>query len=154
MLRYELDGLDLLRVEYPETVRVLESRMFGAKLSQFKNVECLRCTSDDHGFLHESTLQNLKQLKEVHYDLTIDCFGYADYEEVMQALKNFLKQKRKLGRSDLKVYDFNKKFYLNFSFGIYRNSGRIRIKFDLISILTLFVLKFSNLKTGISVKLL
>ena len=74
---------DLLRVEHPETIRVLTTQMFGAKLARFKKVECLKCSERYHDFLDRSTLLNLKQLKQVHYDVTMDsikCFGN---EEVM-----------------------------------------------------------------------
>lgn len=105
VLRYDgREDNDRFRVEHPETVRVLESRLFGAKLAQFKGVECLRWTISENDILNESTLRNLKKLKELHYDLTIGSYEYHGYEEVMQALREFMRRKRELGRSDLKVY--------------------------------------------------
>lgn len=95
---------DLLRVEHPDSVRVLESQMYGARLARFRHLECLRRTSFQFGFLDVTTMLKLKKLKAFHYDHSIDAFVNNDFDKIKRILKNFMQQKRMAGRSALKFY--------------------------------------------------
>lgn len=107
VLQYgERDDKDLLRVKQPETIRVLQNEdtfcpMVGTKLIRFKNLEVIKYRMRGPDFLDRLTLQNLKQLKEIHYDL-IDLEENSD--QTIRALKEFLGHRRALGRSKLVVF--------------------------------------------------
>lgn len=104
-LRYnEPAECDLLSVVHPETVRVLDSAMFGAKLSRFPNLQSIRYMHYDPRTIDGDTLLSLPQLKEVHYDFRITHFEPGSFEKMRQALQEFMRERRCLARTDLNVY--------------------------------------------------
>lgn len=104
-LRYnEPADSDLLSVERPESIRVLDTAMFGAKLARFPNLERLRYMHYDPRSIDSATLLALDQLKEVYYDFRITHFEHGSFDKMKKALQEFMRQKRALGRTVLKVY--------------------------------------------------
>lgn len=95
---------DLLRIEHPDTIRVLESQMAGAKLARFRNLECLRRTTFQFGFLDVATMLKLRNLKAFHYDHDISAFVNEGFDKIRQILTNFMRQRRASGRFSLKFY--------------------------------------------------
>lgn len=101
----ELSENDQLRVKNIDRVRVLDSPILGAKLARFKNLEVLRCTEYDQGFLDRSTLLNLRKLKVIYSGIGFGNYDIGNFKnDVLQRLKEFMRQKRILNRTDLKVY--------------------------------------------------
>lgn len=104
-LRYnEPTECDLLSVVHPESVRTLDSAMVGAKLTRFPNLESLRYMHYDPRSIDGATLLNLQQLKAVHYDFRITHFAPGSFEQMKRELQQFMRERRNLGRTDLKVY--------------------------------------------------
>ena len=70
---------NLLKVEHPETIRKLETNLVGSKLTEFKNVECLR-TSRFH-MISKATLLSLPKLRELRYDRDIEDFFLIEFRD-------------------------------------------------------------------------
>lgn len=101
----EFSENDNLRLESYELIRMLDSPILGAKLARFRNLEVLRCTEYDQGFLDRSTLLNLPKLKVIYSGIGFGNYDIGNFQpDVLQRLKEFMRQKRILRRDDLKVY--------------------------------------------------
>ena len=101
----------MLRVHHPDIIRVLGTAT-AARLAQFENLECLKYRHYDVRFFAKSILMDLKKLKEIYYDFSLECFNdrqadgeeeQDDYHEAIQALQELMRQKSFL-RSNLQVY--------------------------------------------------
>ena len=82
----EPENVNLLEVKHPETIRKLETNMFGPKLTRFKNVECL--ISGQWKVLDRSTLVSLSKLNELHFHLKE--YGSWSFLEAKGRLQVFL----------------------------------------------------------------
>ena len=87
----------LLDVKHPESIRKLDTNMFGPKLSlfkTFKNVEYL--VARQFSVIHRDILQSLPKLKELHYKASISAafqrFSHEDrsLDRMKQTLNEFL----------------------------------------------------------------
>ena len=97
----------LLKVKHPETIRKLETRIFGAKLIQFKSVECL--VTENFKAISKDTLLSLPELRELHYNKSIQGFfteearkGPGTVDRMKQKLNEFLGKTKKLKGSDFR----------------------------------------------------
>ena len=91
----------LLNVRHPETIRVLESDMSSAKLAEFKGLEQLKCTNNyfeyNYSSINIAKLISLKKLEVLYYTV-------CDVNDLREDLEQIMRQKQRLGRSDLMVY--------------------------------------------------
>ena len=107
MLVYnEHENARLLEVKHPETIRKLETNMFGPKLARFKNIESLLTQKLE--VISEATLLSLPRLKELHYSAPIselwrwNSSRAGRLARVKGALRNFLDDVKLLKGSDFK----------------------------------------------------
>ena len=109
--RGEPEDKKLLDVKRPETIKKLDTRMFGAKLDPFKSIECL--VARQFGLISKSTLLSLPKLKELHYDQPISAYfedhttdfdggAIGTFERMKQTLRMFLDDVAALRRSDFR----------------------------------------------------
>lgn len=101
----------LLPVHHPTTIQVLETATICRKFAAFTNLESLKYSHNDIRFYNKSILLNFQKLKALHFDFSPELLVLSyedttdnDFNETMQALKEFMQQKRSLGRSNLAVY--------------------------------------------------
>ena len=88
----EPEDLTLLEVKHPETIRKLETNMFGAKLIQFESVECL--VTERFKAVSKATLLSLPELRELRYNASVQ---WAFLEESHYGLGTVDRMKRNLG---------------------------------------------------------
>lgn len=104
---YEPRAANKLVIENSDTIRSLDTSMFGAKLTRFKNVEILRCASPDPAFLDESIFK-LKKLKTLHLNVPLaraaNEYVPPSLFDMVKGLEEFMKAKQRANRSDLEVY--------------------------------------------------
>lgn len=99
---------NLLEIKHPETIRKLETNVFGSELKQFENVECL--VTKRFGLICEDTLRLLPKLKRFHYirnieDLILVESGWFGNEigtvdQMKQIVTRFLADVKRLKGSD------------------------------------------------------
>ena len=97
LYRGEPEGSNLLEVKQPETIRKLETDMFGEKLTPFKNVECL--VTRRLQVIDKSTLLSLPKLRELHFKLEV---RYSEFFGAQEQLKKFL--------SDVRLFQASRSF--------------------------------------------
>lgn len=111
-LHYDEDSsTDLLEMQYPESVRILNGSFhsnFLDRLASFKNVEHLKSRS--HLVLSEAVLLSLPKLRVLSYNDSVCKLLYSGGfalpqfgEQVKRILRTFLEKKQELRRFDLKV---------------------------------------------------
>lgn len=89
----EPENSNLLKMQWPETIRKLDTDMFGLKLIPFKNVECL--VTREVRVIGRGILQSMPKLKELHFKLDHgkNSINFRDPHEFLGAkeqLKEFL----------------------------------------------------------------
>ena len=97
---------NMLNVKQPETIRELQTDMFGPKLDRFKNVECL--VTLEIKAISMATLQSLPGLKKLHFDENIerafqkfDPYKAGALDRMRRALRELLGHVKQLKRADL-----------------------------------------------------
>ena len=102
----ESEDRSLLNVKQPETIRKLETYMFGSKLDPFKCVECL--VTRELKVISRATLLSLPRLKELHYNVNItnaflqfDSHEAGTLDRMKRTLSEFLGHVKQLKRADL-----------------------------------------------------
>ena len=92
---------NLLNVKHPESIRKLDTNMFGANLARFRNVECLVTDRFEH--ISNDTLLSLPKLKEFHFTpifhSTVQSYAV---ERMKGVLRVFLNDVQILRKSDFK----------------------------------------------------
>lgn len=79
--------------------------MSGDQLTRFTNLECLkRSNCNEEKILDRSTLLALDKLTTVHYQVDPRHLEFDRLDALKPALQELMKLKRRLGRSDLKIY--------------------------------------------------
>ena len=96
-----------LDVKHPETIRKLETDLFGAKLTPFKSVECL--VAYELEAINKDILLSLPRLRELHYNENIkELLGWEFYGEVgtinrmKRTASEFVNEAKKLRGSDFR----------------------------------------------------
>ena len=96
---------DQLRVENIDRIRVLDSPFLGAKLVRFKNLEVLHCSAYDQAFPDRFALLELKQLRRIYCGYGFGRYDIGeDFDHLQRRLREFMRLKRVLGRTDLQVF--------------------------------------------------
>ena len=97
---------NLLDVKHPETIRKLQTNMFGPKLDRFKGVECLVTRRIEA--ISRATLQSLPALKKLHFDEDIQSafsnfrpYTAGALDRMKRRLSEFLGHVKQLKRADL-----------------------------------------------------
>ena len=110
MLYQEDPEKNLLKMKHPETIRKLETNMFGEKLVPFKGVECLVSRGETLEAIDRSSLRSLPRLKEFHYNEDISTVdrdtSFGPIYELRRRLRKFLDDVR-----ELKGTDFQFRFF-------------------------------------------
>ena len=94
---------NLLNVKHPETIRKLETDMFGAKLDPFKCVECL--ITREFKAISKATLLSLPRLNELHYNRRPFRSSYnavGTFERFQRTLRAFVNDVEELRGSDFR----------------------------------------------------
>ena len=98
---------NLLEVKRPETIRRLETDMFGTQLARFKGVECL--VIREFKSISKATLLSAPKLKELRYNRCIKGFFFRyDYDEditvdqLKRTLSEFVDEAKRLRGSDFR----------------------------------------------------
>ena len=100
------EDANLLDVKQPETIRRLDTDMYGPKLAPFKNVECL--ITQEPRTINRDTLLSLPKLKELHFNLGSFQYSIPTFDDpcaflrAKGAIKEFLGDARSLRASDFK----------------------------------------------------
>lgn len=95
-----IENRTLLEVKQPETIRVLDSDLFGSvRLAKFKNVNCLIA----RGFqmIGKDNLQSLPKLKEFHFKLCIENLFATHFNQI--GTLNRIKRKLTKFMDDVRV---------------------------------------------------
>ena len=128
VLVYDGEYRETFKVKHPETIRILDTGMYGSKLSQFKGVECLIAQS--YEAISRDTLLRLPKLKEIRDDwgfgsswLTGNEVGTLDKEK--RRLKEFLDDVKELKGDHFKFiyggFPLTKKMLDQIDFGLILN---------------------------------
>ena len=105
---YEEDENFRLIMKYPESIKDLEAPFYGSELTQFKNVEYLKC-GWNFDQINENTLSKLKKLKVIYFDVSFKDFFHLvveSGEQIELILRNYLQMIKKSRIFDLKLYCF------------------------------------------------
>ena len=105
----EDDDVNLLEVKHPETVKVLDTDLFGAKLTPFKSVECL--LTWEFEAISKATLLSLPALRELRYNRDIESFFDTQFDNgelitvdrMKRTLIEFLDEVKRLRGSDFRL---------------------------------------------------
>ena len=99
---------NLLKLKQPETIRKLETDMFGPQLTPFKGVECL--VTKETRVISKATIHSLPKLKELRYNTYISSFFWnydhrnGTFDGVRRALSELVEEAKQLRGSD---FQFN-----------------------------------------------
>ena len=101
----EDEGRNLLKVKQPETIRKLETIMFGPKLDPFKGVECL--VTRRFELISKATLLTLPRLREFQHVKSIEALisfynGAGTLDMVKRTLSEFVDEAKKLRGNDFR----------------------------------------------------
>ena len=109
VLRYKsYDVYDNLDIKHLDSIIHLETKLYDEKLKGLKNIEYLRI--QNYQKIDENILSNLSNLKEFHFDLSIDglfldLFRISTvFDHVKDCLRRFMNRKRSLRMYSLKVF--------------------------------------------------
>ena len=92
-------------VKWPETISTLCAALYGSQLTKFKNIETYKCTAELQ-FVNDALIEQLPRLKmlEVCGDPQDLYFTLQTVDGVREFLKRLLSDRRKVLRSDLKLF--------------------------------------------------
>ena len=142
----------LLKVKHPETIRKLETNMFGEILIQFKSVDCL--VTKEFEAISTATLLSLPNLRELRYNGNVryrfekeSRRGAGMIDRLKKMLSEFLDQAKKLRGSDflftfagLQVTNVDQ---IDFGVQVHEKSGREYVHMEYI-----YMKNYHHLESG------
>ena len=106
-----------LDIKHPNSITHLETCVYDEKLKMLKNIEYL--ITDNYKAIDESTLSNILNLKEFHFNRNIDSlildlnYNPNKFNYLKDRFRLFMNQKRSLRMNSLKVFFLGIQFFEN-----------------------------------------